>query len=101
MVSEKAKLMAEVMLLAMQVQEETGHAVFVRFYGHVDAMNIEIAQSKENYDDKLAESNFYTDEEGSVDRLKKVKETLLGFLEDGVDTEQLDYWIEEVYHYTF
>lgn len=100
MVNEKTRLMAEIVLLAMQVQEKTSHAVFVRFSGHVDSMNIEIAQSKENYSNKLAESNFYTKED-SVDRLKEVKETLLRFLDEGFSTEGLDYWIEEVYHYTF
>lgn len=101
MVSYKAKLMAEVMLLAMQVQEETGHAVFIRFSGHVDSINIEITESQDNWQNKLADSTFSTKSEYTIERLEKVKETLLGFLEEGVDTEQLDYWVEEVYHYTF
>lgn len=104
MVDEKTRLMAEVILLAMQVEEKTGHAVFVRYSGHVDHLEIDIRESKENYHKEIASSGFYTkgDDERTIEKLKSVKRNLIGFLEDGeVDQDKLEYWIQEVYHYTF
>jgi len=101
MINEKNKLIAELVLLSMEVQEKTGHAVFVRFYGHVETMDIEIAKSKDDYIEKIASSDFSTKGEHGIKRLKEVKKTLLGFLENGINKEELDYWIEQIYHYKF
>ena len=104
MVNEKTRLMAEVMLLAMQVEDKTGHAVFIRYSGHVGHLEIDIRESKEHYQKEIASSGFYTngDDERTIEKLKSVKRNLIGFLEDEeVNQDKLQYWIQEVYHYTF
>lgn len=99
--NEKVKLMSEIIMLSMQLQEESEHVVFVRFSGHVDSMDIDVVQSKSNYSDKLARSTFSTKGDTSLERMQQVKEQFLEFLDEGFSTDNLDYWTEEVYHHTF
>jgi len=99
--NEKEKLMSEIIMLAMKVQMETEHAVFIRFHGHVGIIDIEIVQSKDNWQDELARANLYTDKDANTERMRQVKEQLMEFVEEGVDTEQLEYFVEEIYHHTF
>jgi len=99
--NEKTKVLSQIVMLAMKMQEESDHAVFLRLSGHVDSMNIDIAQSKTDYNEIIASANFYVGEKSDMDRLLKVRTTLEEFIEDGVNTEQLEYWMEEIYHYMF
>lgn len=99
---EKIKLMQEVIFLAMQVQEQTDYCVFVNFSGHVKSLDIDICKSKKDYEKGIAKTHIYLNHEGSIDRLKEVKATLLGFLETKkIDTSEMDYEIEEIRHYHF
>lgn len=78
-------LLAEVNNLAIKVQEVTDHAVFIRFSGHVDQLEIEIAESKENYSNKLVTYQIYTDreEEKTTKELARVKSKLEAIVADG------------------
>ncbi|GIO25355.1 hypothetical protein [Oceanobacillus sp. J11TS1] len=97
---EKSRLMAEITLLAMKLQNETNYAVFVSLSGHVEKMEIRVCKSKKKYLDDIASCEFYTDRD--LERMQEVKEYLLGFIEKKkVDVNQLDYEIEEIKHYVF
>ncbi|WP_040981025.1 hypothetical protein [Oceanobacillus jeddahense] len=99
---EKSKLMAEITLLAMKLQNETDYAVFVNLSGHVDKMEISICRSKKNYSNEIANCEFYVNKDYSFKRMQEVKEILLAFIEEKkVDVSQLNYDIEEIKHYYF
>lgn len=98
----KAKLVQEVIFLAMTVQEETSHCVFVSFSGHVENMSISIRESKEDYKERICDCNISLDSECALERLQEVKMKLLGFLEAGeVNTSEMAYDIEQVRRYKF
>lgn len=99
--NEKTKLVSEIIMLAMKVQDETEHCVFINVSGHVEKIEIQVTASKNDYHNKIAESEFRMGERASIERLNEAKDTLLSFIEDGVNTDELDYWVEEIKHYTF
>lgn len=97
----KTKLLSEIIMLAMKIQEETDYCVFVRTSGHVgNLVEIKIAASKKSYNNKIVSCEFHPERDSST-RMEQVKETLINFLEEGIDQSELDYWVEEVRHYTF
>lgn len=99
---EKSKLMTEIMFLAMKLQNETDHVVFVNLSGHVNWIDLSIRKSKENYNDEVASCRIYLSHGNSLDRLQEVKEKLLGFIEEKeVDVSGLEYTVEEIYHHYF
>ena len=58
--AEYLKLMAEISYLAVAVNEFTPYCVFLDFSGHVGSMSIEIAKSKEQYNERIASTEFYS-----------------------------------------
>ena len=71
----------EIMNLAYLVQSETEYGVFIHFSGHVDNLAIKITESKDNWQDKVATSEFYT-ARATDSRLNDIIATLKAFLED-------------------
>ncbi|MFC6038397.1 hypothetical protein ACFPYN_02910 [Paenisporosarcina macmurdoensis] len=99
---ERTKLIQEIIFLAMLVQENTGHCVFVNFSGHVESMDISIRKSKMDYCEHICDSSISLKRGNVMKRLQEVKDTLSTFLEAReVDTTLLRYEIEEVRHYKF
>lgn len=59
--NEKDRLICEIFQLAYLVNQYTPFCTFVRFSGHVNKAEIEIRQSKENWQSELLESEFYVE----------------------------------------
>jgi acid stress-induced BolA-like protein IbaG/YrbA len=98
--NEKQKLTSEIMTLTYMINETTEYCAFIRFSGHVDDVEIDIAKSKKDYLKSIVSSGFET--KGSIERLQSVKETLLEILKDkNIDVSNFDYEIEEIRHYKF
>lgn len=98
--NNKQKLTSEIMTLAYMINETTEYCAFLRFSGHVDDVEIDIAKSKKDYLKSIVTSGFGT--KSSIGRLQTVKETLLEILkEKNVDVSEFDYDIEEIRHYKF
>lgn len=65
--------------LVMRINAETEHAASFKFSGHVNGIEVRVAESKENFLTGIYWKDFY----GEVDRksvLKKMYEDLLSFL---------------------
>lgn len=58
---EKTKLVLEVFTLAYLIQRNTDYCVWIRYSGHVDSCEIEIAESKKKWQNKVCETNFYNE----------------------------------------
>jgi len=97
--NEKAKLTIELMALAFLVNEETDYCVFIRFSGHIDSMEIEVAASKENYLNKVLRAEFDTaykewrkTDQPLIANLKSRIAVLKQILKDGaIDYSELEY----------
>lgn len=59
--NERNSLMIQIMMYAYLYHDSDAneHCVFIRFSGHVDNMEIEVAESKERYNNKLCGSDIY------------------------------------------
>lgn len=98
---ENEQLITEITYLAMMVNFKTDYCTFVTFSGHVDKFTVSIRESKDNYRDHVADSEF-SFKRNDIEKLKQTKETLIEILESGeVDTSNMNYSIEEVKHYHF
>lgn len=97
--NEKTKLTIELMALAFLVNEETDYCVFIRFSGHIDSMEIEVAASKENYLNKVLHAEFDTaykewrkTDQPLIANLKSRIAVLKQILKDGaIDYSELEY----------
>jgi hypothetical protein len=99
---EKQKLIAELIQLAMAINYQTDYCVFVDFAGHVDWLNIKIAESKENYNEHVCTSRIVLKRDNAIERLTAAKSTLIEILEtQDIETSVMDYEIEEIRHYIF
>lgn len=59
--SEEMKLLIEIFALCMAIQKRTDFGVFVRYSGHVDSFDIEICETKKNWEKKVLQAEFYTE----------------------------------------
>lgn len=90
-IAERGALIAEIMFLGYMVNSHTTYCVFVDFSGHVDSMSVEIAKSKNLFNEKIASTDFYTkyaDDEHpwkvtTLDVLKAKRDHLKYILEEG------------------
>ena len=99
---EKEKLVQEITYIAMLVDAHTDRCVFTRYWGHVNGLDIDICESKNDYNNKICSSNISLNSDCALEELQEAKTTLLGFLENGkVDITGLAYEVEEVRHYKF
>ena len=110
-----ARKLQELIGLALRVQTETDYCVFIRVSGHVEQIEIEIRESKENYHTEIISSTFYfkphyrnvTEWEDWYERkYRKVRNVLLSILETGeVDFNHEDIETDEIvvvsYKHTF
>jgi hypothetical protein len=76
-IAERGALIAEIMFLAYMVNSHTTYCVFADFSGHVDMMSIQIARSKDRYNDEIASTEFGTK---YADKKQPWKVTPLGAL---------------------
>jgi hypothetical protein len=61
--NEQDKLIIEIMQLGYLVQRYTKYCVFIDFSGHIDKLEINIRESKENWRTKVLDTEFYTEYE--------------------------------------
>lgn len=58
-------LLTEIAHLAIRINQRTNYAVFFDYSGHVESVSIEICESKERYNSRIASTEFlakYVDE---------------------------------------
>lgn len=106
--NERQKLILKIMHLGFMVHELTDYCVFVRFAGHVDSCEIDIRESKDNWQTEVLTTDFKTifkDKVLSNEKqayLKAKIAILEQILEDGeIDLDPLDYETETTYKYFF
>lgn len=107
--NEKIKLTIELMALAFLVNEKTDYCVFIRFSGHIDSMEIEVAASKENYLNKVLRAEFDTaykewrkTDQPLIANLKSRIAVLKQILKDGeIDYRELDYMTQKYRDYYY
>lgn len=99
---EKQKLIAEIIQLAMAINYQTDYCVFVDFSGHVNWLDIKIAESKENYNKQVCTSHIVLKRDNAIERLTAAKSKLIEILEtQDIETSDMDYEIKEIRHYIF
>jgi hypothetical protein len=99
-----ALLLGEIQTLAYMVNAFTEYCVFVRFSGHVDQIEVDVARTKSDYLDKVVNGQTYLSQDSSDEknmiRLRKIKTELRKILrKNKVDYSRLNYEVEEVRHY--
>ena len=82
MKKEFHQLSCEIFALALLVNEETEYCVFVDYSGHVDTMGIRFAESKDNYNKGVFETDIRT---GYKKRYKENKNDELAYLKSQRD----------------
>lgn len=60
MLEERNKLVIRILHLAYLVHVETSYCVFISFSGHIDSLDISIRASRENWQQRVLETEFYT-----------------------------------------
>lgn len=84
------EIMANIMLLAKEINDKTSYCTFLRYSGHCDNLNIEITHSKEKFGQRI----ILEDQYGislREDHLLKMESMLKGILSSG----EIDYSILE------
>lgn len=107
----KDKLIVEIMHLAYLVHVETPYCVFFSFSGHVEAFEISIRESKENWQNTVLDSQtrrFYDDarqmdgHNPALAELLAKRDVLKQILEEQeIPYDELDCEVEYVERYTF
>lgn len=54
------KLSCEIFVLALLINERTDYCVFLNYAGHVDSIDIRLMESKENYNERIFETEIKT-----------------------------------------
>ena len=78
----KEKLTAEIMYLSALVNANTELCVFVRYSGHVDVLDVDIAESKENFKSRIFEADSRLDSKKGMESLERVRGELISILTD-------------------
>lgn len=102
--TERNKMMIEIMALAYLVQVHTDYAVFIRYSGHIDNLEIEIVESADRYQNKIASSEFYTEKyhQDDLGWWKAKRDHLLKIIETGdVDVSEMNETLETIATYDF
>lgn len=108
---ERQRLFVRMLGLAYMIQLETSYCVFIDYSGHVDTLEVDIRESKKNWQQKVASCNIYTSEKyeefqkSGEDPNFWVKEKvriLEEILESGeVDTSGMREEVETICHHYF
>lgn len=99
-INEVARLVGEIQMLAVLVNERTDYAVFTRFSGHVKTWSLDIRKSKQDYHTHITSDEMYVKDGVSTISLKKMKLNLRKILRDNKITyNELNYSIREEYDY--
>lgn len=60
---KQSNLLADIFSLSMKIENETEHAVFFDYSGHVELLNVDVVKSKVEYTKKMMRFESYTDED--------------------------------------
>ena len=58
---KKTKLVIEIMQLAYLIQANGKFCAFINFSGHIDQLEVSIRESRENWQNELLKTEFYTE----------------------------------------
>lgn len=104
MKKSKNQKLAELVNLAMTVNNESKYCVFMYMMGHVDSLKIDIRESKKEYHTEVATSEFYfnTNDLSFDQRYHEIKKVLVSILKNGkIDYDSLDREERIEYDYHF
>lgn len=76
----KEEIILKLMQLALKIESETDKCVFINYSGHVDSIEVRIAESKKNYNNWLYDSRIYFDECNFLEKFNKLCESLKRYL---------------------
>lgn len=77
--TEKEKVIQEIMDLTFLINEQTAMCTFIRFSGHVDVLYIDISESKEDYTSRLFEFEARTTD--NIVKLYEIRDNIKHILE--------------------
>lgn len=96
------KKLAEIMYLGMMINTRTEYCIFINIAGHVDQVEVNIRESKEEYDVEIARCQQYYDATDTEARLDGIIKVLADVLETKVvDYEAFSSYYVEIKKYTF
>lgn len=76
-------LLMDILGLAMKIQDNTEHGVFLDYSGHVDEITVTVAESKKEYLKKIKRFETYAD--GSLERLEEMRDDIELFYAEALD----------------
>ena len=82
--AKQEQLISEIMGLAFAIDSKTDHCVFIRYYGHVSSLELDVAESKRQYQVLLIEEDFYIDS-ACTPKLNRLKAKLAKILKNGLN----------------
>ena len=98
----KEQKIQELLWLAVLVDQKTDYCVFIRYSGHVQWLEMEIRESKANYDKEVAESRIILHDKDFDERYERAKEVLTSILEKGeIHYDMLEKYERIEYGYRF
>lgn len=59
-IESKDQIIIEIMHLAYLIQRNTSYCVFFSYHGHVESFDVRISKSKEQWQENVLETEFYT-----------------------------------------
>ena len=110
MEEERIKLVLEAMTLGYLIQDQTDYCVFMYYSGHVDSFDIDIRESKENWHNKVCETEikdkfleiWHKDKEDHLAYLKARISVLKEILEtNSIPYEYMEEHVEHVVTHSF
>lgn len=108
MKDEKIKLVLEIMSLAILVDQQTDYCVFVDYSGHIESLDIDVSESKENWRNKICKAGIRAAFSNYVDKgeenayLKSRRDVLREILETHeIPYHEMTEHVEEIRKYEF
>ena len=72
----KEEVILKLMQLALKIESETNRCMFFEYHGHVNWVEIRIAESIEDYNNILERFTVYFDDSNYVEQFNEVYESL-------------------------
>lgn len=110
METERQKLIMEIIMLAVLVQENTDYCIFLDYSGHVDSIDVRIRESKKNWQNEVCESRittkfqdyYHKDRSDHLASLKAKRDILKEILETHeIPTHEMEEHVEHIMNYHF
>ena len=76
-------LLTDIFGLAMKIQDNTEHGVFLDYSGHVDEITVRVAESKKEYLETLKRFETYAD--GDLEHLEEMRDDIELFYAEALD----------------